>query len=359
VAGGGTGGHLFPGLAVAEAFRAAVPGLEVAFAGTVHGLEARVVPRHGYRLFTLPVAGLVGKGLMRRLLGLALIPAALIAATRVLKEFAPDLVVGVGGYASAPVLFMAGIRRVPRVILEQNAVPGVTNRIFGPHADRVFLAFEEAAAAFKGGAFSCPGNPVREGLLSAPPRAPADGPHLLVFGGSQGARAINDAMLAAAPGLLSQVPGLTLTHQTGAADLDRVRAAYAPHGGRAEALAFIDDMGAAYSRADLVVCRAGATTVAELTALGKPSVLIPYPHAAHDHQSANARLLAAREAAVLLPQAELDGDRLAGTVHDLLKNPAGLATMGAAAKAAGRPEAARRIVAECLELLSPPGRNPS
>lgn len=359
MAGGGTGGHLFPGLAVAEAFRAAVPDLQVAFAGTVHGLEARVVPKAGYRLFTLPVAGLVGKGLLRRLAGLALIPAALIAATRVLKEFAPDLVVGVGGYASAPVLFMAGVRRVPRVILEQNAVPGVTNRIFGPHADRVFLAFEEAAERFKGGRFSTPGNPVREGLITAPARPAGSPPHLLVFGGSQGARAINDAMREAGPELLAARPDLTLTHQTGAADLERMRAAYAPYGERAQAVAFIDAMGAAYARADLVVCRAGATTVAELTALGKPAVLVPFPQAAHDHQAANGRLLAARGAAVLLPQAELDGKSLAAAVNDLLNNPARLATMGAAAKAAGRPDAARRIVAECLELLSPPGRNPS
>lgn len=352
MAGGGTGGHLFPGLAVAAAFAEAVSGTQVAFAGTARGLEARVVPQRGYRLFTLPVMGLVGKGVLRRLLGLAVLPSALAAAAAVLREFRPDLVVGVGGYASAPVLFVAGLFRVPRVILEQNAVPGVTNRIFGPHVARVFLTFDAARARFKGGTFACPGNPVRAELLSAGRDKAADAPpHLLVFGGSQGARALNDAMLEAAPRLLADTPGLTITHQTGHADLERVRAAYEPLGRRATAVAFIDAMGEAYAAADLVVCRAGATTVAELTALGLPSVLVPYPHAAHDHQSANARLLAEAGAAVLLPQTELSGATLLKAAHDLLQNRGRLATMGAAAKALGRPDAAREIVAECLRLL--------
>jgi UDP-N-acetylglucosamine--N-acetylmuramyl-(pentapeptide) pyrophosphoryl-undecaprenol N-acetylglucosamine transferase len=241
---------------------------------------------------------------------------------------------------------------VPRVILEQNAVPGVTNRIFGPHVDRVFLTFDAARTRFKGGNFACPGNPVRDELLSAKRDRP-DGapPHLLVFGGSQGARALNDAMLEAAPRLLADLAGLTITHQTGHADLARVRAAYEPLGPRAAAVPFIDAMGEAYAAADLVVCRAGATPVAELTALGLPAVLVPYPHAAHDHQSANARLLAEAGAAVLLPQTELSGATLLKGIHDLLQNPGRLATMGAAAKALGRPDAAREIVAECLRLL--------
>jgi len=353
VAGGGTGGHLFPGLAVAAAFAEAVPGTEVAFAGTMRGLEARLIPARGYRLFTLPVMGLVGKGILRRLLGLAILPSALAAAGRVLREFRPDLVVGVGGYASAPVLLMAGLFRLPRVVLEQNAVPGVTNRIFGPHVARVFLTFDAARERFKGGKFVCPGNPVRAELLDAKRDRPASAPpHLLVFGGSQGARALNDAMLEAAPGLLADLPGLTITHQTGHLDLERVQAAYADLGERANAAAFIDDMGAAYAAADLVVCRAGATTVAELTALGLPSVLVPYPHAAHDHQSANARLLAEAGAAVFLPQGALTGESLETLIRGLLQNRDRLATMGAAAKALGRPNAAREIVAECLRLLS-------
>ncbi len=353
MAGGGTGGHLFPGLAVAAAFAEAVPGTEVAFAGTMRGLEARLIPARGYRLFTLPVMGLVGKGILRRLLGLAILPSALAAAGRVLREFRPDLVVGVGGYASAPVLLMAGLFRLPRVVLEQNAVPGVTNRIFGPHVARVFLTFDAARERFKGGKFVCPGNPVRAELLDAKRDRPASAPpHLLVFGGSQGARALNDAMLEAAPGLLADLPGLTITHQTGHLDLERVQAAYADLGERANAAAFIDDMGAAYAAADLVVCRAGATTVAELTALGLPSVLVPYPHAAHDHQSANARLLAEAGAAVFLPQGALTGESLETLIRGLLQNRDRLATMGAAAKALGRPNAAREIVAECLRLLS-------
>lgn len=361
MAGGGTGGHLFPGMAVAEAFRRAVPGVEVAFAGTGRGIEARVVPQAGYRLFTLPVTGLVGRGLVRRLGALALLPSAVGAAWRVMREFRPDLVVGVGGYAAAPILFVAGLMRLHRVILEQNAVPGVTNRVFGPHADRVFLAFDAAESRFTGGRFSCPGNPVREGLLQAAEKAGGarTGRHLLAFGGSQGARALNDALIEAVPKLLDKDPGLTVTHQTGPADLERVRAAYAPFAGRAEAVAFIDDMGSAYAAADLVLCRAGATTVAELTAVGRPAILVPYPHAAHDHQTANAALLAAHGAALLLPQAALSAERLEGMVNDLLNNRSGLATMEAAAKALGRPDAARRVVTECLALVSPHHRQPA
>lgn len=354
-AGGGTGGHLFPGLAVAEAFAEAVPDFTGAFVGTERGLEARVIPNTPYQLHTIPVFGLVGKGLTHRLLALSVLPAAFAGAARVLSDFRPDLVVGVGGYASAPVLLMAGLRRIPRVILEQNAVPGVTNRVFGPSVERVFLSFPESESAFKGGRFSCPGNPVRAGLLKAATKAKhGSAPHLLAFGGSQGARALNDALMQAVPLLLRRMPELTVTHQTGLADHPRVAAAYAPLGGQAEAVPFIDDMGTAYARADLVLCRSGATTVAELTALGKPSLMVPFPAAAHDHQTANARTMEQAGAAVMMPQGELTPEGLTETLHSLLKNRDRLDTMGAAAKERGRPDAARDIVSECLKLIRPP-----
>lgn len=362
VAGGGTGGHLFPGLAVADALAARAPGAAIAFAGTERGLEFKVIPRTAYRLYTVPVYGLVGKGLWRRVLALTLLPAALQAASRILGEFRPDLVIGVGGYASAPLLFAAGIRRIPRVILEQNAVPGLTNRIFGPQVERVFLAFEAARERFKPNArgnrdhISCPGNPVRAQLLAATPVADPAAPHLLVFGGSQGAAAINDAMLAGAPALFRALPGLTVTHQTGRVEHTQVQNAYAAMGGavasRVTVLPFIDDMAAAYARATLVLCRAGATSTAELTALGKPAVLVPYPHAAHGHQAANARALADAGAAVHLDQADLSGSFLVATVTGLLGERGRLDAMATAARALGRPDAAGAIADACLSLIA-------
>ncbi len=378
VAGGGTGGHLFPGLAVANALKARRPDLEICFVGTENGIEARVIPPSPYRLFTVPVYGLVGKGLISTLFALTLLPAAWQAARRILSEQRPDLVIGVGGFASAPILFSAGMRGIPRVILEQNAVPGVTNRIFAPQADRVFLAFEAARERFKPNAdgnrnqISCPGNPIRAELLTAAnavASAPeSDAPHLLIFGGSRGASAINDNLVQAAPRLFERVPGLTVTHQTGTVEATEVRKSYDRMGddiaARVTVLPFIDDMGAEYARASLVVCRAGATTLAELTALGKPSVLIPYPHAAHDHQTANARALEESGAAVLLPQSSMeideneldDGSRLnplIDTLSGLLTDPARRAAMADAARRLGRPDATEKIADACLELLEP------
>ncbi|MFQ5508507.1 MAG: undecaprenyldiphospho-muramoylpentapeptide beta-N-acetylglucosaminyltransferase [Leptospirillia bacterium] len=357
IAGGGTGGHLFPGMAVAEAFTDAAPDTEVAFAGTDRGIEARVIPNTHYRLFTLPVFGVVGVGWLRQLFALSVLPSAIAAAGRVLRAFRPDLVVGVGGYASAPVLFMAGIRKIPRVMMEQNAVPGLTNRIFGPTVERVFLTVDEARSAFKGGTFSCPGNPVRKALLTAAQEPPTDdGMRLLVFGGSQGALAVNEAMEAALPELLDQLPELTVTWQTGRHQQERWEQAAKCHGERVTVLPFIDDMGAAYAGCDLVLCRSGATTVAEITCLGKPAILVPLPSAAHDHQSANARVLDSHGAARLLPQDELSGERLTETVVSIFSNRDELAKMEAASRSLGRPGAAREIVAECLKMLTPVDR---
>jgi len=376
ITGGGTGGHLFPGLAVANALAERVPDAHIAFVGTERGIEARVIPQSPFKLFTIPVYGLVGRGLLRRLLALTLLPAAWQSARQILSEYQPDLIIGVGGYAAAPILFSAGIRRIPRVIMEQNAVPGVTNRIFGPQANRVFLAFEAAREHFKTGPdgtrdhISCPGNPVRAELLRADKiDADADHPNLLVFGGSQGASAINDAVLQAAPRLFKNIPGLTITHQTGRVEHTDILNGYERLGediaARVSSAPFIDDMATAYARATLVLCRAGATTTAELTALGKPAVLIPYPHAAHDHQTENARALADAGAAIHLPQSTMeidendldDGSRLDGlidTLTGLMGDSERLAAMADAALSLGRPNATKDIVDACLALLDPP-----
>ncbi|HEX7127984.1 MAG TPA: undecaprenyldiphospho-muramoylpentapeptide beta-N-acetylglucosaminyltransferase [Thermodesulfobacteriota bacterium] len=362
VAGGGTGGHLFPGLAVAEAFLARTPGGEVRFVGTRRGIEARAVPRAGFPVEFIEVGTLKGQGvagLARTLLGL---PAALLAAARIVRRERPDLVLGVGGYASGPVVAAAALLGRPTAIMEQNAVPGLTNRWLGRLVDRVFTTFEppSGSAAFPPAKVVRTGNPIRRAFRSVPPRdASEDGRlHLLVFGGSAGARRINEAMLGALAGLDRFGDRLAIVHQTGESSRAAVEAGYRAAGwgpDRADVRAFIDDMAAQYAWADLLVCRAGASTVAELTAVGRPAILVPYPFAADDHQEANARALVTAGAAVRIRDAELTGERLAAEVGRLLDDPGRRAEMAAAAGRLGEPAAADRVVDELMRLLRPSG----
>lgn len=344
VAGGGTGGHLFPGLAVAEQWAGTEP-RSVLFVGSAFGIEARVIPQTRFAFRALHIRGLRGRG-WRGALGLAVqLPAALAAGWRILGEFRADVVLGVGGYASFPLVAAAWLRRVPAVLLEQNARPGLANRVLGHLARRICTTFEAANAYFPRGRVVRTGNPVR--AFPAPPSARRAGFTLLVFGGSQGAHRLNLAMADAAAALFAAIPDLRIVHQTGAADREAVAARYAALGVAAEARAFIDDMGAAYHGADLVVCRSGATTVAELTVLGKPAVLVPYPFAADDHQRANAEVLAERGAAVVLLDRDCGGERLAALVSELARDRARLEGMGEAARRLGVPDAAARVVATC------------
>jgi UDP-N-acetylglucosamine--N-acetylmuramyl-(pentapeptide) pyrophosphoryl-undecaprenol N-acetylglucosamine transferase len=347
VAGGGTGGHLFPGLAVAECLVAGGAD-SVLFVGSEFGIEARVVPRTRFEFRALPIRALRGRGWRGAAQLATALPPAVARAWKILGEFRAQLVLGVGGYASFPVVVAARLRGVPSVLLEQNARPGWTNRLLGRLAARVCTTFAEANAYFPVGRVVLTGNPVRP--LEA--RRP-DGPNgftLLVFGGSQGAHRINEALDAAAPALRDAIPGLRILHQTGAADRDRLRARYAELGVEADVREFIDDMGWAYGRADLVVCRAGATTVAELTALGKAAILVPYPFAADDHQRANARVLAERRAGVLVLDRELTGERLAAAVVELARDRARLQAMAEAARRLAVPDAAARVVEVCRQV---------
>lgn len=350
VAGGGTGGHLFPGLAVAEQWAGAEP-RSVLFVGSASGIEARVIPTTRFAFRALNVRGLRGRG-WRGALGVAVqLPAAIVAGLRILGQFRADVVLGVGGYASFPLVAAAWLRRVPSVLLEQNARPGLANRALAHLARRVCTTFAAAEASFPAGKVVLTGNPVR---AFAPPPAPAPrhGFTLLAFGGSQGARRLNLALADAAAALFAAIPGLRVVHQTGAADRDAIAARYAALGVAAEAVAFIDDMGAAYHGADLVLCRSGATTVAELTVLGKPAILVPYPFAADDHQRANAAVVAEHGAGVLLLDAECTGERLAAAVIELARDRARLQAMGEAARRLGVPDAAARVVATCREVLA-------
>jgi len=350
LAGGGTGGHLFPAVALAQRLLETDPAARVLFVGTARGLEARLLPQLDLPLQTIDIQGLVGKDLRTKLALVPKLAKSLAQSRGILKAFRPDVVVGVGGYASGPVLLAAQLMRIPTLIHEQNAWPGLTNRMLARWADRVCLSFPETDRAFHLGRTMLTGNPLRKGMDSCPP-LPMGNPHLLVFGGSQGARAINDAMLEALPVLEEMRGSLSVVHQTGEADCERVKARYAEAGWeKVEVVPFIHDMAAAYARAHLVVSRSGATTIAELTACGRPGLLVPYPYAAGGHQAANAESLAKNGAVMVLPQGELGGGRFAGLLRDLLGDRDLLERMARSAFAMGRRGAADVILKECRRL---------
>jgi UDP-N-acetylglucosamine--N-acetylmuramyl-(pentapeptide) pyrophosphoryl-undecaprenol N-acetylglucosamine transferase len=353
IAGGGTGGHLFPGIALAQEFTTRHPRNAVLFVGTRRGLEAKVVPAAGFTLETISARGLKGKGVRQFLLGLLALPWSFVESWRIVSRFRPEVVVGVGGYASGPVVLTAWLRRIPTAVQEQNALPGFTNRVLGHFVRAIFVAFEEARAAFPAGRTYLVGNPVRRQLLEnyLRSRSAHDRFEVLVFGGSLGARGLNTRVLEALAQLGDLREAIDFVHQTGPADVDRVRAGYAAGGFRAEVVEFIDDMSAAYARASLVVCRAGATTVAELAICKKASVLVPFPGATDDHQAANARALVAAGAAVMFREEDLTGERLATTIRELYQEPQRLRRMEREAGLLGRPEAARELADVCVELI--------
>lgn len=356
IAGGGTGGHLFPGIAVAEELRAR--GCEVIFVGTARGIEVRACPREGWPLALIDVGGLRGGGVAGALKGLLRVPRSVWQSRKLLKTHAPKLVIGVGGYASGPVCLAAWMRGVPVVVLEQNSVPGFTNKLVGRFARRVFLTFDESRGFFPKKRAVVAGNPVRKRLVEANRGGAIERPArpftLFVFGGSQGARGINNAMIAAAPGLAALGDTLRVVHQTGEAMAAEVQAAYQAAGVTAEVHAFIHDMAAEYRRAHLVVSRAGATTLAELALAGKAAILVPFPFATDDHQTKNAQSLVQAGAALLVPERELTTERLLADLGALMAEPTRLAQMEDRARTLARPDAAREIVDACFELAGLP-----
>lgn len=351
IAGGGTGGHLFPGIAVAREIQRRVPGARVSFAGTSRGLEAKVVPAEGFELDVIRSAGIKGKSIGARLRGASLIVPSLWDAWRVISRRRPQVVVGVGGYSSGPIVMVAWLRGVPTIVLEQNAVPGLTNRLLARIVHAAAVTYEETLKHFKGRGFVS-GNPVRQEFFAAaaPSAGPRAGRRVLVLGGSQGAHILNVAMATAVPALMKRVGSLDVLHQTGARDLDEVRRAYQSAGVAARAESFLNPVAPEMASADLVICRAGATTLAELAASGRPAVLIPYAAATDDHQRRNARVLVAAGAAAMVEESELSGDRLAALVADLLDDDVRRLAMARAMHSQARPEAAGMIVARLLEL---------
>jgi UDP-N-acetylglucosamine--N-acetylmuramyl-(pentapeptide) pyrophosphoryl-undecaprenol N-acetylglucosamine transferase len=353
IAGGGTGGHLYPGIAVARELRRRLPEAVVTFAGTARGIEQRVVPREGFELDVLRSAGLKSMSPAAVARGLGLLPLSGLDAWRIVSRRRPQLVIGVGGYSSGPVVLVAALRRVSTMLLEQNAVPGFTNRTLAPFVSAAAVTFEATASYFGRRGFVT-GNPVRPEFFE-PASASADGasgpPRVLIFGGSQGAHAINMAMVEAAPRLAAHPGGMAITHQTGERDLEHVRDGYRRAGFEARVEPFLFAMDREMKNADLVVCRAGATTLAELTAAGVPAVLVPLPTAADDHQRKNAEVLVAGGAAEMIEQKDLTGASLAERVARLVADRGRLQAMSAAARRFARPDAARAIVDRVFELV--------
>jgi UDP-N-acetylglucosamine--N-acetylmuramyl-(pentapeptide) pyrophosphoryl-undecaprenol N-acetylglucosamine transferase len=353
IAGGGTGGHLFPGIALAEEFATRHHKNDVVFVGTERGLESRVVPASGFKLETIRARGLKGMGFLRLLQGLFALPLAFWESWAILRRYRPDVVVGVGGYSSGPVMLAAWMQRIPTALQEQNAFPGLTNRVLGRFVDVAFVSFEEARRFFPDSKVQLVGNPIRRALLDNYLRSSVAHARftVLVFGGSLGARAINQRMMEALDHLVDLADQIHFVHQTGKNDTEAIRRTYAEKGFSAEVVEFIDDMSAAYARAELVVCRAGATTLAELTVCKKASILIPYPLATDDHQAKNAQALVDAGAAIMIRQSVLTGALLAEEIRSLKDDPERRKRMEKKAGLLGRPEAAKELADVCVQLM--------
>jgi UDP-N-acetylglucosamine--N-acetylmuramyl-(pentapeptide) pyrophosphoryl-undecaprenol N-acetylglucosamine transferase len=353
IAAGGTGGHIYPGIAVANEIMRRDSKSVVRFVGTARGLENRLVPNAGFELQVIESQGLKNVSMLARIRGLAVLPKSFFSARRVIRDFRPDIVVGAGGYVSGPVLLAASLMKLPTLVMDSNALPGWTNRVLARFVDRAAVSFAEALPHFRGKGVLT-GNPVRSEFFEIPAKShDAAKLSVLVFGGSQGARAINEAMIAALPKLSPRKDQLRVTHQTGTADLERIQHGYADAGwsDNVDVKAYIDDMVSEFQRADLIVSRAGATTTAELVAAGKAAIMIPFPLAADDHQRKNAEALEAAGAAKMILQKDLTGERLAEEIGSLLGSPERIAAMETAGRKLARRDAASASVDLTEELV--------
>ncbi|HMZ54343.1 MAG TPA: undecaprenyldiphospho-muramoylpentapeptide beta-N-acetylglucosaminyltransferase [Nitrospira sp.] len=356
IAAGGTGGHLYPAIAVAREFVRRDPSTRILFVGTTRGIERKVLAHEGFPLQCITANPLMGKSPVEMVKALLTLPVSLWQSLRILKQQGADLVFGVGGYTSPAMLVAACLRRIPGVILEPNAYPGMANKAVAPLVQRVFVAFESTLQWFDRHKTRVVGNPVRRAFLESPapssePAAVEGSRHLLIFGGSQGAKAINSAVIEALPRLSALKDGLRITHQTGEADHARVLAAYEQAGMSAQVVPFLYDMPTVLRDADLVVARSGAMTIAELTVCGKPAILIPLPTAIYNHQLRNAEVMAKAGGAVLLPQAELTGAGLAQSISGIFTEPGRLQSMSRHSWEMRRSDAAETIVRECYDVM--------
>ncbi len=358
IAGGGTGGHLFPGLALAEEFRKRNENTEVIFVGTEHGIEARVLPREGYPLRFVRAEGLVGRSLIKKAKSIGKVFLSVIDSHRILNAVMPDIVIGVGGYASGAVVLIAHFKSIPTMIHEQNSVPGTANRILSRFVDQICVTYQESLSVFPLGKTFLTGNPIRSKILRGEREAAQRLFSLdkelftvFVFGGSSGASAINRTMISALNSLGEFRTKIQFLHQTGEKDYESVREAYRKAGFKGTVAPFIYQMAEAYAASDMVISRAGATTLAEITALGKPALLIPYPYAAGRHQEFNAIKLREMGAAFVAFENEMSGEVLAKHIREMFENEPARNEMQRASRGLGRPEACGRIVDIALSLV--------
>lgn len=350
IAAGGTGGHIYPGIAVAKEIMSRDAESEVLFVGTARGLEKRLVPDSGFQLSLINSAGLKNVGVVGKVKGLSVLPRSFLEARRIMRQFRPHVVVGAGGYVSGPVLMMAAIMGLPTLVMDSNALPGFTNRQLARFIDKAALTFSEALPFFgKKGVVT--GNPVRSEFFEVPAKPRSEHFHVLIFGGSQGARAINNAMVETLGHLAEYEGKLTFTHQTGEADFETVKNAYAESKfSSAEVWPFISDIFVEFGKADLIICRAGATTCAEVAAAGKAALMVPFPGAADNHQQRNAEALVNAGAAKMMLQQDLTGELLANEIRALVDAPETITEMESAAKSLARPDAAEKTVDLIEEL---------
>lgn len=340
LAGGGTGGHVIPALAIAQELRSRY-NAEIMFIGTARGIETRLVPAAGFPLKLIEVGALNRVSLATRLKTMFALPRAILASWKLLAAFKPDVIIGVGGYASGPAMMAAILRRTPTLIFEPNVIPGFANRMVARFATAAAVHFQETSQYFRHSTVT--GVPVRQQFFAIPLRRPGDRPSLLLFGGSQGSRALNNVLVESLRELNNRVPGLHIVHQTGEKEYETVAKAYLEAGVSAEVSPFIDNMSAAFAAADLLVCRSGASTVAEITAAAKPAIFVPLPTAADNHQFKNAELLARNNAAVLLEEKDLTSQNFVEQVAALLNDRPRLQSMSDAARKLAHPNAAGSI----------------
>ncbi len=359
IAGGGTGGHLFPGIAMAQEFMTRNPSNRILFVGTGKSFELSVLSETGFNHARITAEGIKGRRLRERALSVSKIPKGIIESLFILKRFKPDIVIGVGGYAAGPLVIAAWMMGMRIALHEQNIFPGMTNRMLFRFAHRIYVSFEGTTVGSHRDNVRLTGNPVRKAILesaqsqkitSVPDMATDQLFNVLIIGGSQGAHSINMALIQAINGIEDK-DRLFIVHQTGAKDEERVQKAYADHAVYSTVRAFFDDMDKRYQDADLVICRAGATTVAEVTAMGKGVIFIPFPHAADNHQFLNARSLETAGAAELICEKDLSGDILAERINFYASHRETLRQMAVRAKKLGRPEAAADIVDDCYRLV--------
>ncbi|OGV97306.1 MAG: undecaprenyldiphospho-muramoylpentapeptide beta-N-acetylglucosaminyltransferase [Nitrospinae bacterium RIFCSPLOWO2_02_FULL_39_110] len=364
IAGGGTGGHLFPGIALAHELKRRDSSVEILFIGTKIGIESRVVPKEGFKIKYIYAEGFTGKGVFKKIKSISKTPAGTFQSMMILNSFKPDIVIGVGGYAFGPVgmaaLFLARLkpRTTKLVIQEQNLFPGLTNRVLGRFADLIFTSFEGSEKFFMGRKIYFTGNPVRKEIADLKSRIVNNQSSIvnrqftiLVFGGSQGAHRINLAMIDSLKSLTKVRDSLFIIHQTGEKDFEFVKKAYEENKFNGEVVPFIYDMADVYRRADLLICRSGATTLSEITACGKAAILIPFPFAVNNHQEMNALALKEHNAAEMILEKELHGELLADMILSLMQDKERLANLERGSRKMGKPEAASEIVEQCYKII--------